>query len=572
MADIRSYEPLWGSWKIGELLGEGSFGKVYHATRVDYGKTYHSAIKIISIPKTESDYKSVKAELSTDDSVRSYFKALANDFLGEFAIMSQLQGHTNIVGYHDHVVEEWKDGIGFDIIIRMELLESLADYASKNPLDESKVIQLGIDMCKALEVCARHNIMHRDIKPENIFVTPHGEFKLGDFGIARQVEKTSSAMSKKGTPLYIAPEIFKGDEYGPNVDTYSLGLVLYRFLNGNRTPFLPDFPQAITPSDKEMSLNRRVKGEPLPPLKGAVNPALSAVVMKAASFERRNRYQSATEMREALEAASRHPNQNQDNSGYDSTIPIDQYKKPDNEKWNSGGSGTPKNSGKSEDQGPQENKTSISAILLTAVAILIGIFDYVTLRGYTGNHGYVFYLAYAAALFPVFTAIMSKMRIHAALKAVPLAVLLYSAFLAISDFDLPFLASEVVPGILYFIAIYSVCNKMNTKLTIALLIALIAFSTYGVAHQAIENKFFTPYFVFPLAALIGFLLGQTKAFSLKNKIVMILGYNIFCIIALAVQAESIEYNLLMTFLFAFVPTTCNLLSGYAYTKMPLEHP
>jgi hypothetical protein len=131
-------------------------------------------------------------------------------------------------------------------------------------------------------------------------VSQYGDFKLGDFGIARQIERTMSGLSKKGTYSYMAPEVFRGDEYGASVDTYSLGIVMYRFLNHNRLPFMPDFPNSITPHDKEDALRRRMSGEPLPPIPGA-DPSLNEIVLKACACDRGARFACALEMREALD-------------------------------------------------------------------------------------------------------------------------------------------------------------------------------------------------------------------------------------------------------------------------------
>ena len=107
-------------------------------------------------------------------------------------------------------------------------------------------------------------MIHRDIKPENIFVNADGQFKLGDFGVARTAEKTMGGMSKKCTENYMAPEVYHGRPYGASVDVYSLGLVLYRFMNKNRLPFLPPAPKDIMFSDRENALVRRMRGDALP--------------------------------------------------------------------------------------------------------------------------------------------------------------------------------------------------------------------------------------------------------------------------------------------------------------------
>lgn len=146
----------------------------------------------------------------------------------------------------------------------MELLTPLSTYIADKTLSEEEVIKLGTDICTALELCARRNIIHRDIKPENIFVNQFGDFKLGDFGIARKLENMTGVMSQKGTYSYMAPEIEKGEQYDATVDLYSLGLVLYRFTNKNRLPFLYTERQLLSPSERMESVRRRMSGEPLP--------------------------------------------------------------------------------------------------------------------------------------------------------------------------------------------------------------------------------------------------------------------------------------------------------------------
>ena len=234
----KSMEPFWGVWKIRRLIGEGSFGKVFEIEREDFGRTYRAALKAITIPQSQSELKSVLADGMDLNSATNYYKSFVEEVVEEFALMAGLKGNSNIVSYEDHMVIEHKEGVGWDILIRMELLTPLLDYTSgKGPMGRGDIIHLGMDICKALEYCRKMNIIHRDIKPENIFISQGGDYKLGDFGIARTVEKTTSGLSRKGTYVYMAPEVYKGEEYGSSVDIYSLGIVLYRLLNQNRAPF-----------------------------------------------------------------------------------------------------------------------------------------------------------------------------------------------------------------------------------------------------------------------------------------------------------------------------------------------
>ena len=288
-------------WSITRLLGEGSYGKVFEIERSEFGQTYRAALKVITVPQSSAEVRSVISEGMSVSQAEAYFHGIVEELMHEFSIMFKLKGTANVVSCEDLRVLEHPDGIGWDILIRMELLHPLLPYVYEHPMARRDIIRLGIDICKALELCQRYNIIHRDIKPENIFISDNGDYKLGDFGIARTIERTSSGLSKKGTYSYMAPEVYAGREYGFSVDTYSLGLVLYRMLNKNRGPFLPQPPEAITFSSREQALARRMSGEPLPrPFYG--EGRLGEIVLKACAFDPKDRYSSPQQLRQELEA------------------------------------------------------------------------------------------------------------------------------------------------------------------------------------------------------------------------------------------------------------------------------
>lgn len=297
----KKYEPVFGAWHIKRLIGEGSFGQVYEIERKELGATYSAALKTITIPQSQSEIKSIMADGMSRKDVTAYYEGVVSDIISEFQLMSRLKGNSNIVSYEDHQLVKHEDGIGWDILIRMELLTPIFDYVEQNEMTIRDIIKMGIDLCKALELCQKYNIIHRDVKPENIFVSPLGDYKLGDFGIARTAEKTMSGMSRKGTFMYMAPEVYLGKSYGSTVDIYSLGLVMYRMLNDNRAPFLPAYPAPITHTDRENSLIKRISGIELPPPVNAEG-RLAEIVMTACAFDPEKRYRSATQMRMDLEA------------------------------------------------------------------------------------------------------------------------------------------------------------------------------------------------------------------------------------------------------------------------------
>lgn len=298
---LQKYTPLWGVWDVDAFIGEGNYGQVFKIKRNEWGKEFVSALKLISIPQS-SELKSMKTFGMSKDHLKDYYEDFVKNITNEIETMDKLKGNSHIVSYEDHRIIEKTDSFGWDILIRMELLEPLENYLESNRISIKDGLQVGIDICKALETCEIENIIHRDIKDANIFKNKNGLFKLGDFGISKELSKSGNAASSRGTPLYMAPEVFRGETYGRTVDTYSLGIVLYKLFNKGRTPYLPAYPKGLLYNDTNASIDMRMSGVPMTaPLEG--NDTIHKIILKACSFEAENRYNSPKEMRQALEAA-----------------------------------------------------------------------------------------------------------------------------------------------------------------------------------------------------------------------------------------------------------------------------
>ncbi|MBQ6173836.1 MAG: serine/threonine protein kinase [Clostridia bacterium] len=291
--------PGWEDWTLGEVLGEGSYGTVYRATRSIGGATIESAVKVIQIPASESEAAASVRELGSEETARSYYRDMVDTFMAEIRAMNALKGITNIVSVEDCALVEHPDAASWTIFIRMELLTSFPDWAQTHPMTEADVIRLGIDVCTALDYCEKAGIIHRDIKPSNIFVSGMRDFKLGDFGVARQLDRTAGIYSSKGTFPFMAPEVFHSRPYDHRADICSLGLVLHRLMNRNREPFIDLDKQMVYMKDREKATARRMQGEALPAPVDA-SPALAKVILKACEFDPKKRYASAAEFREAL--------------------------------------------------------------------------------------------------------------------------------------------------------------------------------------------------------------------------------------------------------------------------------
>ena len=299
----KRYEPFFGEWRIKRFIGAGSYGRVFEIERRDeFDTVYTGALKAVTIPASQGELDEILADGMDMNGASTYFRDYVKELNREIALMSKLKGHSNIVSYEDHKMFPHEDGVGWDILIRMELLTPITSLLRENrTFPRRKVIQLGIDLCKALEICQRYNIIHRDIKPANIFISETEDFKLGDFGVARIASASTGASTRAGTVNYMAPEVFRGEKYTSNVDIYSLGLVMYQLLNNNRMPLYPPYPQPITPSSRERAQAQRLSGAALPPPANAEG-RLAEIVLKACAPDPAQRYDSPTVMRQALEA------------------------------------------------------------------------------------------------------------------------------------------------------------------------------------------------------------------------------------------------------------------------------
>jgi len=264
-------DTVMSHWQIDKCIGKGSISTVYEAHHT--GSQYKSAIKVIH---SSFQYFDIA---KTDITHRVYDASQMVQL--ELDNMVGLKGTGYIVDYEDHDAVENSDG-SQDIIIRMELLQPLSDLLRSRTLSREEVIRLGIDICKALEFCDKNNVIHCDVKPSNIYVNKWGGYKLGDFSAStKSGEKRNSDLV--GTLKYMAPEVYAGKPFSSNIDTYSLGLVMYELLDSG------------SPVSKEAALYQRFSGAQLPRLPRA-DETLQSIILKACAYKPKDRFSSATEM------------------------------------------------------------------------------------------------------------------------------------------------------------------------------------------------------------------------------------------------------------------------------------
>lgn len=294
-------DAVWPGWETVGILGQGSYGAVYEIRRDVFGETEKAALKVISIPQSKRELDEMYSEGHDDISIHKSLQSQLKSILSEYSLMRKLNGCANVVHCDDMRYEPKPDGIGWNIYIKMELLTPLSQTLTATISDET-VIRIGKDMCRALERCSMYDIIHRDIKPQNMFVSDAGDYKLGDFGIAKTVERTMGG-TKIGTFKYMAPEVFNNQPYGSAADIYSLGLVLYWLLNERRLPFVPLPPAPVLAGADGNAANKRFTGVPIPAPKNG-SEALKRIVLKACAFHPKDRYADASALWQALDSVN----------------------------------------------------------------------------------------------------------------------------------------------------------------------------------------------------------------------------------------------------------------------------
>jgi serine/threonine protein kinase len=263
-----------GRYEIVAELGRGAMGVVYKATDPVIGRPV--AVKTIKL--SEQGTGLTRSELIA----RFQTEARAAGLLS----------HHNIVVVYDAGEE---DGLFY---ITMELVEgkslqALLDAGHAFPLP--RVLRIMEQACNALQFAHENNIVHRDIKPANIMLTGDDTVKVTDFGTAKilqfgTVQQTAHVM---GTPSYMSPEQVKGRAVDGRTDVFSLGVMLYEMITGEKP-----FPgESIT-----TVIYKIVNEEPVPPrtIDPTIHPGISAAVMRALAKEPEERYQNCHEFLEDL--------------------------------------------------------------------------------------------------------------------------------------------------------------------------------------------------------------------------------------------------------------------------------
>ncbi|MDP8956978.1 MAG: Stk1 family PASTA domain-containing Ser/Thr kinase, partial [Actinomycetota bacterium] len=258
-------------YEISSPLGHGGMAEVYLGTDRVLGRQV--AIKVLG------------GHFADDESFVARFRREAQS--------AAALNHPNVVSVFDTGSDNGTHFIVMEYIQGRTLADVIKDDA---PLLPERAVEITESVAVALGFAHREGIIHRDVKPGNIMLTPSGDVKVMDFGIARAVSSDSLTQTATvlGTATYFSPEQAQGAPVDARSDIYSVGCVLYEMLTAH-PPFSADSPVTVA--------YKHVREDPVPPsrLNADVPVSLDAIVMKCLAKNPQNRYQSAAELQQDLE-------------------------------------------------------------------------------------------------------------------------------------------------------------------------------------------------------------------------------------------------------------------------------
>jgi serine/threonine protein kinase len=254
-----------GRYQILEKLGQGGMGVVYRAFDTLLERVV--ALKVISTPIEDKP-------------------AVRERFIREARAAGQLS-HPNIITIHDLGEHDGQPYLAMELLEGEDLLSRMA---RPERMSLRRKVELASDICNGLDFAHSRGLIHRDIKPANIFITTGGTLKILDFGLARLMtsELTGSNMMM-GTLNYMAPEQIRGERIDHRVDIFSVGVVMYELLSGRKAFAGDSFASTLFKILNEVP-------DPLLGIDPTLPPELVAVVERALSKPRDERYQNTGEM------------------------------------------------------------------------------------------------------------------------------------------------------------------------------------------------------------------------------------------------------------------------------------
>ena len=286
MSEEKLISPLLDGFVMGDAISEHDGIRCYPAMRENSDEKY--IVKVISIPASQKRLDALLLTGAFQDAAGAteYFKELSDGVVRDAQLLRQLAKLEGFLPYEGWQVAPMQDNkLGYEVYLVSPYKRSLEKHLRRNTMTHLGAVNLGLDLCAALSMCRRAGFLYVALKPGNIFLTGEREYKIGDLGFVKLNSLKYTSMPAQYLSPFTPPELHDAlATLNPTVDIYAVGMILYMIYNNGVLPYETKAPNKLLPAPMNADYE------------------MAEIIAKACHPNPRHRYQTPTDMGQALKA------------------------------------------------------------------------------------------------------------------------------------------------------------------------------------------------------------------------------------------------------------------------------
>lgn len=282
MSEPKLISPMLDGFMLGAPISDHDGVRCYPAIKENSDNKY--IVKVISVPASQVQLDALLLTGAYQDrgSAMDYFKSVADGVEAEATLLKKLAKLEGFLPYDEWQIVPMEDNhLGYDIYLISSYKRSLEKYLRRNTMTHLGAVNLGLDLCSALAVARRAGYLYADLKPANVFISDGKQYRIGDLGFLEIDSLKYTSLPSKYISEYTAPELKDAlTTVNTTVDTYAVGMILYRIYNNGVLPQIEEDEPIAAPANADYEL--------------------AEVILKAISVNPKDRYEDPMEMGRAL--------------------------------------------------------------------------------------------------------------------------------------------------------------------------------------------------------------------------------------------------------------------------------
>lgn len=282
MSEPKLISPMLDGFVMGAAISDHDGVRCYPAMQENSDNKY--IVKVISVPASQVQLDALLLTGAYTDSgaAMDYFKDLADGVEKEAQLLKKLAKLEGYLPYDNWQVEPMDDNrLGYDIYLISSYKRSLEKYMRRNTMTHLGAVNLGLDLCSALAIARRAGYIYADLKPTNVFISEGKQYRIGDLGFLELEGLKYTSLPSKYISEYTAPELRDAlNTVNTTVDTYAVGMILYRIYNNGQLPKIEEDEPLLPPANADYEL--------------------AEVILKACAADPKDRFTDPMDMGRAL--------------------------------------------------------------------------------------------------------------------------------------------------------------------------------------------------------------------------------------------------------------------------------